>query len=85
MLEELFNFNRTYRKAYKYGHNGNYSMLPGNLNWLPDDSYNSLNLMNQRNAYKLVISSYFRMFPSDLFGSLDVFFLTLYFKFGVKF
>ena len=72
-------------KVYKSGDNLNVSMLPSDPNGSLDDSYNSLNLMNQRNIYKLVIFRYFRMFPSDLSGSLDVFFLTVYFKFGVKF
>lgn len=49
-------------------------IIPGDSSELPDDFY-SINLINQRKTYKLRVFNYFRMFPSDLTGSLDVFFL----------
>lgn len=65
-------------KVYKYGNNLNISMLPGDLQGSPDESFNSLNVKNQRNAYKPRMFSYFRMFPGDLTGLPDDFFLINY-------
>lgn len=44
MADELFNLNRTYRKAYKYGHNGNYNMIPSDPNGSLDESFFNFNL-----------------------------------------
>ncbi|MEK6859482.1 MAG: hypothetical protein AABX54_01575, partial [Nanoarchaeota archaeon] len=72
-------------KPYKQENINNINMLPGDPKGLPDDSLNSLYVVNQRNAYKLGVFIYFRMFPSDPSRSLDVFFLINCLKSGGKF